>query len=271
MGRPCRPIPLHQYTSAAEPTTLPPPFLNIPFAVTPNIMAIMRYREGDLSSGFVGYRVVATIRGKRYQKYLTLNGPSDIAPSVWEKYQELRARYYEARWMARSAAVQYIDFLKTEHPLTKPFRGVGFHGITLGIGRSNRTEVEQCFIAINTGPSPRKIWITENETLTPAWERAVDYWADFFGIRPKDAERIRRNPPSPDRFKALRKQLNENEGYDYPASVLHHVYAEQRAAIAEQKPKRKPQIETPLGKEDLLSVQSSLAREIANFKKSRSA
>lgn len=230
----------------------------------------MHYRESDLSSGFVGYRVVATIRGKYYQKYFSLRAPSGISEARWENYQELRAKYYEARWMARSAAVQYLDFVRTEHRSTKPYRGVGFQGITLGIGRSNRAEAEQCFIAVNTAPSPRKIWITERETLTPAWERAVDCWADHFGIRPKDAANIRNNPPSPDKFKALRKQLNEEEGHDYSARVLHHVYAEQRATITKQKRVSTPPMETPMCEEDLLLVQSALKQEIESFKKGRS-
>ena len=55
------------------------------------------YDKGQLSSGFCGWRVVATIRGKRYQKYFSLNRPSKRIPEkLWFHYQETRARYYEA-------------------------------------------------------------------------------------------------------------------------------------------------------------------------------
>lgn len=43
-------------------------------------MAINFYEKGQLSSGFCGWRVVATIRGKRYQKYFSLNRPSERIP-----------------------------------------------------------------------------------------------------------------------------------------------------------------------------------------------
>jgi len=93
--------------------------------------------------------------------------------------------------------------------------------------------------------------------------------ADHFGIRPKDAANIRNNPPSPDKFKALRKQLNEEEGHDYSARVLHHVYAEQRATITKQKRASTPPMEAPMCEKDLLLVQSALKQEIESFKKGR--
>jgi len=48
--------------------------------VNPQTMAVNFYEKGQLSSGFCGWRVVVTIRGKRYQKYFSLNRPSERIP-----------------------------------------------------------------------------------------------------------------------------------------------------------------------------------------------
>ena len=69
-------------------------------------MAISFYEKGELTSGFHGWRVVATIRGKRYQKYFSLKRPNNrITQELWYQYQETRAKYYEARYMAMEAAL----------------------------------------------------------------------------------------------------------------------------------------------------------------------
>jgi hypothetical protein len=229
-------------------------------------MAISFYEEGELSSGFHGWRVVATIRGKRYQKHFSLKRPNiRISQELWHKYQETRARYYEARYMARSAAVQYLDFIGKEHPTTRPHRGVGFHGITLGIGNGKSTSQDTCYFSVNKRGSATKFYIDEQTTLSQAWEQAVRYWGEAFDIRPKDVARKLTQVPGPDRFKLLRKQLNEREGCDYQASVLHHVYAEQRSELAKQKAQ-----ETTKGKlneDDLLAMYANLERQVSEFRK----
>lgn len=125
-------------------------------------MAIHFYEESDLSSGFYGWRVAAMIRGKRYQKYLSLRRPSDNVPQeLWHRYQKTRAEYYEARWSMRAAAVKYLDFIRTEHARTKPYRGVGFQGITLGIGTNGGGQTEQCYFQVNAPSNPVRIAINE--------------------------------------------------------------------------------------------------------------
>ncbi|MTI77962.1 MAG: hypothetical protein FH754_11630 [Marinobacter sp.] len=229
-------------------------------------MAISFYEKGELSSGFHGWRVVATIRGKRYQKYFSLKRPDTrITQELWHRYQETRARYYEARYLARSAALQYLDFIGKEHPSTLPFRGVGFHGITLGIGSGKSATQETCYFSVNKRGAATKFYIDERVSLSQAWEKAVNHWGEVFGIRPKDIEQKLTRVPSPYQFKALRKQLNEREGYDYPASVLHHVYAEQRSELEKQKAK-----ETTKGKlneDDLLAMYANLERQVSEFRK----
>lgn len=226
-------------------------------------MAISFYEKGDLSSGFYGFKVAVVIRRKYHQKWLSMKLPSENIPiDLWFKYQETRAKYYEARWLARSAATQYIDFIKTNHKSTKPFRGLGFHGMTIGIGRGNRCLTDQCYFQVNKRGSATRIWITKEVTLSQAWKKAITLWGESFGIRTKDIQHKLNSQPSPDIFKHLRVHLNQNEGKDYPPSVLRHVYAEQRKEIELKKASVTATGDSPV---DLSSFHSSLEREISRF------
>ena len=167
--------------------------------------------------------------------------------------------------MARSAAIQYLDFIGQDHPTTPPCRGVGFHGITLGIGRRKSTAQETCYFSVNKRGSATKFYIDEGASLSHAWEQAVKYWGDVFDIRPKDIAKKLEQVPNPDRFKSLRKQLNGNEGCDYQASVLHHVYAEQRSQL--QKHKAKKSTKGTLNQDDLLTMYANLERQLSEYRK----
>ncbi len=229
-------------------------------------MAISFYAKGELSSGFYGWRVVGTIRGRRYQKYFSLNRPnSHIAPSLWYQYQETRARYYEARYMARSAATQYLDFIRKDHPTTRSYRGVGFHGVTLGIGRGKNTAQEVCYFSVNKRGAATKFLINDHLPLSRAWEQAVTQWGEVYKIRPKDIAQKLNLIPSPDQFKFLRKHMNEHEGHNFPVSILHHVYAEQRHLL--EKKKTRENTKGMLGDDDLLSMYANLEREVSEFRK----
>jgi len=229
-------------------------------------MTISFYEKGELSSGFHGWRVVSTIRGKRYQKYFSLHRPNTRIPEeLWHKYQETRARYYEARYMARSAAVQYLDFINKDHPTTRPYRGVGFHGVTLGIGAGRSAVHEACYFSVNKRGAATKFYIDEQTSLSQAWERAISHWGEVFEIRPKDISHKLKRVPSPDQFKALRKQLNDQEGHDFSASVLHHVYAEQRGQFEKQKAREST--EGKLDKDELLMMYANLERQVSEFRR----
>jgi hypothetical protein len=229
-------------------------------------MAINFYAKGELSSGFHGWRVVATIRGKRYQKYFSLNRSNTRIPQeLWHSYQETRARYYEARYMARSAAIQYLDFINKEHPATRPYRGVGFQGVTLGIGAGRSTAHELCFFSVNKRGAATKFYIDNGTRLSQAWEQAVSYWGNVYEIRPKDVAHKLTMVPSPDQFKALRKQLNDQEGHDFPASVLHHVYTEQRDQLGKQKIRENTQ--ECFDGDELLSLYANLKQELSGYRK----
>lgn len=229
-------------------------------------MAISYFAKGELSSGFYGWRVVATIRGKRYQKYLSLRRPTpNIPKDLWYRYQYTRAQYYEARWMSRSAAVQYLDFIRTDHPTTRPYRGVGFRGITLGIGAGKNSAAESCYFSVNRRGDATKYYIDGQRTLSQAWEEAVNHWGSVYEIRSKDIQKKLVTVPSPDQFKRLRKQMNEKEGYDFPPTVLHHVYAERRRELEHAKVKRGTA--DRLTNEDLIAMYSGLEQEIAAYRK----
>jgi len=227
-------------------------------------MAIHFYEKGQLSSGFHGWHVIATLRGKRYQKYFSLVRPKPTIPvEFWYRYQQTRARYYEARWSARSAALQYIDALKTNHPITRPYRGVGFRGITMGITTGDRIAQERCYFSVNESGRPVRFYITEDCTLSQAWHQAVDHWGDVFGIRPQDIERKRKSPVSPAAFKVLRKQLNDHENCNISVEALHDVYAEQRADIERRKAREQTQGEVT--EDDFLGWYANLKQEIAEY------
>ncbi|PTB99256.1 hypothetical protein C9993_03900 [Marinobacter sp. Z-F4-2] len=229
-------------------------------------MAINFYEKGALSSGFHGWRVVATIRGKRYQKYFPLKRPNTrISQELWHQYQETRARYYEARYMARSAAIQYLDFINKDHPATRSYRGVGFHGVTLGIGTGRNSAHEVCYFSVNKRGAATKFYIDEKATLSQAWEQAVSHWGEVYEIRQKDVVQKLKLVPSPDQFKMLRKHLNYREGHDYSASVLHHVYAEQRDQLEKQKAQQNT--EGKLDRDELLTMYANLEREMSEFRK----
>ncbi|SFR61249.1 hypothetical protein SAMN05216203_1780 [Marinobacter daqiaonensis] len=228
-------------------------------------MAIQFYEKGELSSGFWGWRVVVMIRGERYQKYLSLRRPGTSVPEeLWYRYQKTRAEYYEARWSMRAAATKYLDFIRTEHARTRPFRGVGFQGITLGIGTIGGSQTEQCYFQVNVPGNPVRIAISEEQTLSRAWDRAVVLWGETFGIRPKDIEARRHRSPAPEQFKRLRKHMNDEEQASLGVGVLHYVYAEQRAEL-ERKKSRSSLRERRVEQEDLLDVHSRLEREISQF------
>lgn len=74
----------------------------------------------------------------------------------------------------------------------------------------------------------------------------------------------RRNRPTPEQFKQLRKHMNEVEKAGLGVGVLHHVYAEQRAEL-ERKKAQSSLKDQSVDKIDLLDVHSRLEREISEY------
>ena len=167
--------------------------------------------------------------------------------------------------MARSAAIKYLDFINKDHPTTRPCRGVGFQGVTLGIGTGRNTAYELCFFSVNKRGAATKFYIDNGTRLSQAWEQAVSYWGNVYEIRPKDVAHKLTLKPSPDQFKALRKQLNDQEGHDFPASVLHHVYAEQRDQLGKRKTRENTH--ERFDGDELLTLYTNLEREASEYRK----
>lgn len=121
---------------------------------------------------------------------------------------------------------------------------------------------ELCYFSVNKRGQSAKFYITDDTTLSGAWTEAVNYWGQVFEIRATDIAKKLKCPPSPNQFKALRKQLNDHEGCDYPASILHHVFSEQRALIDKKKARKSTKEELD---DELLMMYTNLEREVAQY------
>ena len=231
-------------------------------------MAIQFFDEKEQTHRFRGWKVTVEIRGRRYRKSFSLAKPSTRIPDdVWFRYQHIQARYYEAKLLARAAATEYIDFISTEHRSTKPFRGVGCHGLALGIGKLSRHKDYQCWFTVTCAGRPHRVAITESRNLSESWQKAVGLWGRMNGIRQKDINARMLEVPAPERFKKLRQHMNANEGKNIPVDVLHHVFSEKRLEI-EQLKKRTPAA-SRYSDQDLMELQNSLKQEIQSYCMSR--
>ncbi|WP_339806740.1 hypothetical protein [uncultured Marinobacter sp.] len=228
-------------------------------------MAIQFLDKPGKAGRFRGWVVTAKLRGKHFEKRLSSECPgTHLSEDLWHRYQQTRAQYYEARWSMRAAALSYLDFMRTEHPGTGSFRGVGFQGITLGIGTIGRDTSDQCYFQVDAPGKPIRIAITEQQTLSVAWQKAVALWGEVFDIRPKDIADKQQHVPAPEQFKRLRKHLNEETRADLPVGVLHHVFAEQRTEL-ERKKSRSNLKDRPSDEDEFLDVHARLEREISAF------
>ena len=231
-------------------------------------MAIQFFDGEEHNARFKGWKVSVQIRGKRYRKRFGLAKPSHkIEDDLWYRYQYTRARYHEAKLLARAAATQYIDFISTEHRGTKPCRGVGFHGLTLGIGKLKRNQDYQCYFSVNALGCPHRIPVTRSRNLTESWQKAVALWGSLHGIRQKDIGTKMKAVPAPERFKELRQHMNKKEGKNIPVDVLHDVYAQNRLALENKK--AVTTVKGQFSEQDLTELQKSLQREIQSYRGSR--
>lgn len=89
--------------------------------------------------------------------------------------------------------------------------------------------------------------------------------ASVYEIRSKDVAHKLKLVPRPDQFKALRKQLNDQEGHDFSAGVLHHVYAKQRNQL--EKRKAHENTNGRLAGDELAAMYANLEREVSEYRK----
>lgn len=194
-------------------------------------MGVKPYDKGEHESGFVGFRVTAVLKGEYQQEYFSTSAAaeqSDACPVY--KRQRLRAELKDAEWAAESALDQYQAMVTTNHPTTKPERGVGVQGITLGFFRDKRKKWTPEIKVSRPGKLPLRLTFA-TKLFSRVWAQAVQVWVEANEILPEDAERVLNSPPEPAQFSRLRKQMNE-EGFDIPVEALHHVFREQRQSLA---------------------------------------
>ncbi|WP_166256405.1 hypothetical protein [Marinobacter salicampi] len=203
-------------------------------------MSAKYYGKGDHPAGFIGYRVTAVVKDKYRQRYLSTTDPrirfqDDRCPFF--KRQRLRAEILDAEWLAESALHQYHKFVTSNHSSTSPYQGTGVHGLTCRWIRDRRGEWQAGF-AINLPKTKRldserrgfQFFSFRTRLYSEVWALCVNLWADHNDILEADRLRVLSNPPPPNQFADLRRQLNE-EGADIPVEKLGPVFAEQRQKL----------------------------------------
>lgn len=94
-------------------------------------MSIIYYGQGEHPGGFIGFRVNVSYADNYYQEYFsTSTARLQSEEDTFFLTQKLKAEHQEAEWRADSLMYQYKRYVTKNHPLTKPGRGVGVHGIT---------------------------------------------------------------------------------------------------------------------------------------------
>lgn len=230
-------------------------------------MSIHYYGEGDLSSGFVGFRVVVAFDQKPRQSWFSTSKAKVQDESDFEfQRAHLKARIREAELKAESALHQYCTFTTTNHPTLEPMKGVGVHGLSLQImkdkGRGSGIERWEPGFLVNwtiDGVPRNRLFTFFHQHYSCVWRDAVTFWGEKHGILQEDIDRLLADQPSPERFKELRRFLNEREGCRLidliPVDALEPVFREQRAVLAA---KRAIEKSRP-GQGSVASVESDIA------------
>lgn len=226
-------------------------------------MAIKWYGKGDHPAGFIGRRVVVPAGNKRvYQAYFSEKPAKGWTQAEWSQRQLLRAQIYDASRQCRAILRQYRLYVRTNDRRTTPIFGVGAHGIRLYAETRVRAPGGWEF-GFQVSQFPNRVPLMmpiRTQTLSEAWDAAVNAWAQNKDIRAQDREALRRRQPDPDRFKELRRYLNEDQNKDIPPSALRDVFAEQRQALSNAKAKCCAK-DSSLN-DDLANLYSQLSKDI---------
>jgi len=163
-----------------------------------------------------------------------VQGTTDSNPLGGWKVQAYNGRRMRNRFFSRkipnSAAAKYIRFVRENHALVKPKRGIGIHGFNLSIMVKNREEEQYyCGFVVmpDEGYQKRFIIRAPDYPFSLVFRQAIDFWAESHQIREKDKQRVLVNAPGPECFKNLRRQMNK-EGYNIPVSAISDAFWEQR-------------------------------------------
>lgn len=196
-------------------------------------MGVRFYRPGEHQGGFIGFRVTRTVGDEYKQRYFSTNGLSE--DDFWFRYLKVKAQLVDTEWKVESLWHQYKTFVTSDHPNTKPGRGTGVHGITLGFTHDRRDRWVGCFIVqLSRKKGAHKVYFG-TRLYSEAWKEAVNAWADNYEILPEDYDRVLNNPPPPEQFKELRRIMN-TEGFNIPVTALRQVFTEQREEIRMKRP-----------------------------------
>lgn len=197
-------------------------------------MATKYYGHGAHPGGFIGFKVNVSFGEKKYQEYFSTSDAliQDSSDYHYE-VQRLSALIQEAKWKLESLAYQYNKFVTANHALTKPGRGIGVHCITLDFITHNDSVFYPVFDVTIPGQGAKRISL-KTKLYSEAWKEAVDTWAQAHTVLDTDKDRLLANPPSPQRFKELRRQMN-SEGKDVGVEALSMVFREQRMALEAQR------------------------------------
>jgi len=219
-------------------------------------LSIHFYDHGQLSSGFVGFRVVVAFNKQHRQAWFSTKKAlrQDESDFVYKR-AHLQAQIKDAELSAESALHQYKKFVSTDHPNTSSERGVGVHCLTLQIrlnnteGRNGQRWEPGFLVSFSDGDKwygGSRLFTFFNKPYSQAWRDAVLFWGEKHGILDEDIQRVLNAPPEPERFKLLRRVLNEGSGAirsdRIPIEVLEPVFREKRQVIALQTVARKHQL-----------------------------
>ena len=225
-------------------------------------MAIRYYAPGDHGSGFIGFRVTVAFNQNYRQSYFsTSRSDNQNESDVHFRYEKLKAELQEATWQADSYLHQYQVFVSQNHPTTKPFRGVGVHCITCHFFRDRRNSWQAAFNVKPPVGHPKAFTFC-TKSFTDNWIAAVKFWGEQHEILGGDVQRVLTNPPLPDQFKALRRHLNTEHGYDIPVQTLSSVFAEQRGELLQKKAAKKLQNQNA---KEFGPAQQNVAAEISEW------
>lgn len=211
-------------------------------------MSITYYGPGDHASGFIGFRVTRAFNGNYLQAYFsTLPAGSQSDDDSYFRYQHLRARHQDLAWEVESLWYQYRQFVTQSRGNTRPERGLGVHGITALFARGYGGKWEPCF-SVSRPKQPGKRFMLCHYPYSEAWREAVTLWADEYQILEEDRDRVLKNPPDPEQFKRLRRQMNDHEGHNIPVEALGPVFKEQRERIAQMRLRERARHLAPLSR-----------------------
>lgn len=214
-----------------------------------------------------GWLTTVRLAGKQYEKFFPLRRGGEPTAEIWNQYQKKRARYYDARWKAREAALQYRRFIRTSSPKAG-LRGSGVHGIELEIAFEGSSNDYLCYFVVGLESTITKVAITSDRPLNKAWERAVRTWGRYYEIREKDIARVLLNVPTVDAFERLRSDLNKSGSERIPSRVTKLTQSRTTQGTL-RKTLQKKVMNSAEALDDVASFAQGLQQEIAQFQKSR--